>query len=194
MREQLLEILNEYQQAAVIISLLASIIVAVLGLVPSVFITAANIYFFGFWQGTFISLAGEAIGAIIAFLLYRYGFKKMTHNSLAKYPKIQRLVESRGKDAFMLILVLRLIPFVPSGLVTFAAAIGEVSTLVFFAASTLGKIPALLIEAYSVSSLFEFNWQGKLVLSLSAIALLIWFLRSRRNNYRQSSKSSDKIT
>ena len=90
-----------------------------------------------------------------------------------------RLVDSKGKDAFVLILILRLIPFVPSGLVTFGAAIGEVSVLVFFAASTLGKIPALLIEAYSVAQIAEFNWQGKLILVITALVLLVWMIKRR---------------
>lgn len=180
MRETLLEIFSQYPHAAVLISLLVSIVVAVLGLIPSVFITAANILFFGFWPGTLISLAGEAIGAVIAFVLYRYGFKKTAHAALARYPRVLKLIDSKGKQAFSLILTLRLIPFVPSGLVTFAAATGEVSAAVFLLASTLGKIPALLIEAYSVAQIAEFNWQGKLILTLSAVVLLVWALRSGR--------------
>ncbi len=193
MKEQLLDIFAQYPQMAILISLLVSIIVAVLGLIPSVFITAANILFFGFWPGTLISLAGEAIGAAIAFLLYRFGFKKTTHRSLEKYPKIMRLVDSKGKDAFMLILILRLIPFVPSGLVTFAAAIGEVSVVVFFAASTLGKIPALLIEAYSVAQIAEFNWQGKLILLITVIVLLWWVVRGRMKKGKGESQGGSSV-
>ena len=105
---------------------------------------------------------------------FSYGFKKVSNKSLAKYPKVLRLVDSAGKEAFVMILALRFIPFVPSGLITFAAAIGKVSWPVFFVASTLGKIPSLLIEAYSVAQIAEFNWQGKLILVVSAVALLIW--------------------
>ena len=180
-REYLLEIFTQYPHMALFISLLVSILVAVLGLVPSVFVTAANIFFFGFWQGTLISLAGEAAGAIVAFLLYRAGFKKAAQSSLAKYPRIGRLIDARGARAFGLIITLRLIPYVPSGLVTFAAAIGKVSVWIFFAASTLGKIPSLLIEAYTVAQIVAFGWQGKLILILSAAALLVWIVRSGKN-------------
>ncbi len=180
MREQLLDIFGQYPQAAILISLLVSIVVAVLGIVPSVFITAANILFFGFWPGMLISFSGEAIGAIIAFLLYRYGFKKNSRKSLAKYPRVLRLVDSRGKEALLMKLALRLIPFVPSGLVTFAAAIGQVSLSVFFLASTIGKIPSLLIEAYSVAQIVEFNWKGKLILIFSAAAILFYIIRAKK--------------
>jgi uncharacterized membrane protein YdjX (TVP38/TMEM64 family) len=148
-----------------------SIIVALLGVIPSFFITTANILFFGFWEGTAISFAGESVGAILAFLLYRTGFKKSISTQLQKYPRAQRLTQAEGKQAFLLILALRLIPYIPSGLVTFAASVGRVSALTFFLSSSLGKIPALLIEAYSVYEVTQFNWQGKLILVVSALVI-----------------------
>jgi uncharacterized membrane protein YdjX (TVP38/TMEM64 family) len=182
MKDAILDLFQEYQQFAIPISLFISILIAVSGIIPSVFITAANILFFGFWAGTAISFLGEAIGAAVAFYLYRLGFKKMTRDSLNKYPSIQKLVDSDGRQAVLLILSLRLLPFVPSGLVTFAAAIGRISLILFVVASSLGKIPALLIEAYSVNQVINFGWQGKLILSITALALLYWIIKKIRNN------------
>ena len=164
---------------AILISLGISILVAILGLVPSVFITAANIIFFGFWPGTFISFAGEALGAFIAFILYRKGFKKTAHHQLERFPRLMKLVDARGRQAFLLILALRLIPFVPSGLVTFAAAIGQVSILTFLVASSLGKVPALLIEAYSVYQVTEWGWQGKVVLAITAVVIILLVIKKK---------------
>jgi uncharacterized membrane protein YdjX (TVP38/TMEM64 family) len=151
--------------------------------VPSVFITAANILFFGFWNGTLISFLGEAMGAAMAFYLYRKGFKKTVETRLDKYPKVKRLINADGKEAFWLIFSLRLIPFVPSGLITFATAVGRVSSPVFIAASSLGKLPALLIEAYAVYEVSAFGWQGKLILAVVAVALLYWIIKKRINSY-----------
>ena len=179
MKDFILDIFREHQNLAVLISLAISVLVAILGLVPSVFVTAANILFFGFWPGTLISFLGEALGAIISFYLYRKGFKKAAHHKLERFPKLMQLVDAKGKTAFMLILALRLIPFVPSGLVTFAAAIGEVSALNFLFASSLGKAPALLIEAYSVYQVTEWGWQGKVILGVVAVVILILVLRRK---------------
>jgi len=176
----LLELFKEYQHLAIIISIGISIIIAVLGVVPSVFITAANILFFGFWKGTLISFIGEAAGAAIAFLLYRKGFKRSVVKGIEKYPKVQRLVNATGKEAFYLVFALRLIPFVPSGLITFAAAVGRISFSTFIIASSLGKLPALLIEAYSVYEVTAFGWQGKLILLIIALSLLYWLLSKKK--------------
>lgn len=175
MKDTIIELFNQYPNAAILISLVISILIAVSGVLPSVFITAANILFFGFWQGTLISFIGEAVGAAVAFWLYRKGFKQVSDDKLARFPKANKLVMLQGRPAFIMIIGLRLLPFVPSGLVTFAAAIGRVSFLTFIIASSLGKIPALLIEAYSVYQVTEFGWQGKLILAITAI-VLIWFV------------------
>jgi uncharacterized membrane protein YdjX (TVP38/TMEM64 family) len=172
LKESLLQLFEQYPNFAFAISVFLNIIIAILGVLPSVFITAANILFFGFWKGTFISFIGEAIGALIAFLLYRKGFKQSTQASLQKHPTAQRLINAEGKQAFNLILCLRLLPFVPSGLVSFAAAVGKVSTGIFFIASSLGKLPAIFIEAYSVNEVTKFGWQGKVILSVVAVFLV----------------------
>lgn len=180
LQESLLHYFKEYPQIAILLSLGISVTIAVLGVVPSVFITAANILFFGFWNGTLISFLGEAVGAAIAFLLYRKGFKKITAQKLQKYPSLNRLVNAENKKAFSLIFSLRLIPFVPSGLITFAAAIGKVSFVVFLIASSLGKIPALLLEAGSVYGVTKFGWQGKIILVIAAAGMLYWIIRKKK--------------
>jgi uncharacterized membrane protein YdjX (TVP38/TMEM64 family) len=180
MVENLLQLFRDHQDLAILISICISIIIAVLGVVPSVFITAANILFFGFWNGMFISFLGEAVGAGIAFLLYRKGFKRAAEKKLDKYERVKRLINAEGKAAFYLVVALRLIPFVPSGLITFAAAIGKVSFLIFIVASSLGKLPALFIEAYAVNEVTNFSWRGKLILALVAVALLFWIFRKRK--------------
>jgi uncharacterized membrane protein YdjX (TVP38/TMEM64 family) len=174
MREQIIALLNTYENAAYLISIVINIIISILGLVPSVFLTAANLAVFGFWKGTFLSFAGEAIGAIISFLLYRKGFKKLSESKLFSHPKVRRLLEAKGLEAFFLVLSLRLLPFVPSGVVTFVAAIGKTSLLIFMIASSIGKIPALLLEAYSVYQLMNWTWQGKVILTFLSICLFLF--------------------
>jgi uncharacterized membrane protein YdjX (TVP38/TMEM64 family) len=177
MKETILHLFQQYPHAALLISIFISIIVALLGVIPSFFITAANILFFGFWEGTAISFIGESVGAIIAFLLYRAGFKKSISIQLQKYPKVQRLTEAEGRQAFLLILALRLIPYVPSGLVTFAASIGRVSALTFLIASSTGKLPALLLEAFSVYEVMQFGLIGKMLLTTISLLLLFFLAR-----------------
>lgn len=158
---------------AVCISILLNIVIAVVGIIPSLFITAANITYFGFIDGTLISLIGEAAGALVAFYLYRKGLQRFSIKKLQEYPRVQPLFTLEGKQAFLLVLTLRLLPFMPSMIVTLAAALGRITPLLFILASTLGKIPAQFMEAYSVLHVTQWTWQGKSIITLAALALLI---------------------
>lgn len=184
MQQQLLELFHNHPGLAIALSLAVSLLVAVLGLLPSFFVTAANIAYFGFWPGTALSFAGEALGALVSFVLYRKGFRRRVTPGLDRHPRLRQLLEAEGSTAFGLIFSLRLLPFVPSGLITFAAAVGRVRGPVFFAASTLGKAPALLLEAWSVYEVTRFGTAGKIILAMFALGLLVWLLRRkpRANN------------
>ena len=172
MKQDVLQLFYQYPEYAILLSIAINVLIAVLGVIPSVFLTAANILFFGFWQGTLISFLGESIGAVISFLIYRFGFKTKVATRIEKYPSAKKLLQAEGLTAFYLIVSLRLLPFVPSGIVTFTAAIGRVSLITFLIASSVGKIPALLIEAYAAYQVTSFGWQGKAILFLVAIYLL----------------------
>lgn len=173
MGELVLEWFREYEHLAVIISLGTNVIISIFGIIPSAFLTAANLAFFGFAKGTFISFTGEVIGAGVAFYLYRKGFRGISREQLEKYPKLQRLLSATGKEAFYLIVAFRLMPFVPSGFVTFFAAVGNVNALTFLSANTIGKLPSVLLEAYSVHQVLNWTWEGKVVLlALSAVLLI----------------------
>lgn len=164
---------------AVCISLILNIIISVLGVIPSVFITAANISFFGFGNGLLLSILGEALGAIVSFGLYRKGITKVKHKIPINSKYLGKLQKTDGIYAFLLILTLRIFPFVPSGLVTLASAYSRVGLLNFSIASTLGKIPALIIEAYSIYQIIKWEWPGKIILCLVLI-LLFYFVKKHR--------------
>ncbi len=170
------------------LSLLANIFVAIIGVLPSYFITAFNIFFFGLLGGFFISLLGESLGAFFAFILYRKGLKKISNEKLKKYPKITNIINSNKKQQIMLILSFRLIPYMPSGLVTYAASISNMRTSTFVIFSTIGKIPAMILEVLLVSEAINLVEQQNIKTSLTLIALITIFyivIKIIKNNKRK---------
>ena len=165
-----------------LISIGLGVLVALLGVVPSFFLTAANILFFGFWEGTLLSFASESIGNMLAFLLYRKGFRQALEGKLQKHKRLNRLFLAENKTAFFLILALRIFPFVPSGLVTFASAIGKVSAPVFFIASSAGKIPAILLEASAVYGFMKADWKVQAAIAILSMGIIIFILLRRNKN------------
>ncbi|MGL4991850.1 MAG: TVP38/TMEM64 family protein [Sarcina sp.] len=179
--ENLVNILNTYSFISIPISLGISIIIALLGVIPSVFVTGANIIFFGPINGFLISLLGEVIGGIITFYLYRLGFKKKA-SSLSKYKMIENIINSKGKKAAFLIFEARLLPFIPSGFVTLGAAISEVTIFPYFIATLLGKIPSIALEAIVSYDLININDNFiRLIITILSIVLIYITLKKKKN-------------
>jgi uncharacterized membrane protein YdjX (TVP38/TMEM64 family) len=174
MQDQIAHLLDTYHELAIIWSILINIFISIIGFIPSVFLTALNIKLFGFFGGFIISLVGETLGALVSFWLYRLGFQYFVQNKTSHYPKVQRLLLVQGKEAFYLILSLRLVPFIPSSLVTLFAALGKVSWISFTLASTIGKIPALFMEIYSVNEVLNGSFIGKIILILLSFGIFIY--------------------
>lgn len=172
-----LEWLQSAGALAIIISIIINILISILAIIPSVFLTAANITFFGFWHGTVISFLGESVGAIVSFYLYRMGVKTFAPNILDRYKPLRKLQNTSGWEAFYLIVAFRLFPFAPSGLVTLAGSLSSMSLVSFTLASSIGKIPALLIEATSVYYVLEWNWVGQVILIIFFIMVVGYLIK-----------------
>lgn len=188
MEQWTLELFRAYEPIAFFLSVLVNIIISVAGVLPSVFLTAANLTMFGLVDGMWISFIGEAVGATIAFLLYRFGFRRHLDRHTRRHPRVNRLLDVQGKEAFFLILGLRLLPFMPSGLVTLTAAIGRVGVGTFILASTIGKVPAIVIEGLSVYQVLQLEsiWQGVAIGMASILFGLSWFFQRKRAQQNSS--------
>lgn len=127
----------------------ANVLSGAAGFIPSVFMTTLNIKMFGIEGGAMLTLLGEIFGALAGFHLYRYGFAKAKAGWLNhRFWKFWR--HQPDKRIFFGIVAMRLVPFVPSGLVTAGAALTTIRALPFMVASTIGKIPAVLLELAAV--------------------------------------------
>lgn len=170
----------------IFISLMLNILIALSGIIPSAFLTAANIGILGFQKGVIVSITGEALGAAFSFVLYRYSLTKLPNPQKTKMMDklLDKLKNTGGIEAVSLVLILRILPFIPSGLVTLAAAYSKMRLIPFGIASTIGKIPALLIEAYSIHFALDlsFEWKAGVVIVCLMILLVYFILKKRRSN------------
>ncbi|MCA1055342.1 VTT domain-containing protein [Rossellomorea aquimaris] len=155
-------------------SIIVNVVISVAGVLPSVFLTAINISYFGFETGLLISIIGEALGAIITFILYRKGISLAKLDNISENRYFMKLKQAEGKEWIFLLFLFRIMPFVPSGVVTAAAAFSSISTLAFAVISTIGKIPALVIEALIVVNVIQSS-NGTWIMLGAAIVLVLGY-------------------
>lgn len=167
-----------------IISIASNIVIAIFGFLPNAFLTAVNIHFLGFEKGIIVSIVGESLGALVSFLLYRKGLNKLNFHTKNKSKLLKKLQIASQSEAIVLIILLRIMPFIPSGVVTLTAAWSKIRIIPFTIASTIGKIPSLLIEAYSIEKVLNINqsfWEENIIYIVIVILILYFFIRRKKD-------------
>lgn len=182
--------LRDYGMWAALVSILLNVLISVLGVVPSVFLSGANAVVFGPVVGFFVSLVGEVLGAALAFWLYRLGVRKGLRWEEDRFRWQQALNRLPRHRQVLVLLFARLTPMMPSGAVTFAAAASGVRFVDFLVTSAVGKAPSLALETMIGHDLVYFREnKGRLAITLVLLllmAVLIW--RPRKEGCKQRQK------
>lgn len=172
------EFLSQFGVYAVIVSLVVSLGIAIAGILPSVFITAANVLVFGPLFGFILSWAGEVLGACVSFYLYKVGFRDRFAVLSQRHVFLDKLAQAGGIKAGWLVFQARLFPFVPSGIVTLAAAVSKMRFIIFLIATALGKIPSIFLEVLVSFDIININQNWlRLLLVIVSLLLLLLILR-----------------
>lgn len=95
--------------------------------------------------GGAITWTGSTAASLLMFVFVRYGYQDWGLRLLYQTKGIGKATILFERNAFLFILFARLIPIIPSIIVNVYAALGKVSFTAYAVASSLGKIPAMLL-------------------------------------------------
>ncbi|MCL6606223.1 MAG: VTT domain-containing protein [Paenibacillus sp.] len=169
---------------AYLISIALSVVVSVIGIIPSIFLTTANVMVFGWTPGFFVSWIGEILGAAVSFVLYQKGVLKLEEKLLTPKRKqwFKRIQYMSHLRQFSAVLLARVAPFMPSALVTFMCVITDIRFTLYMLATAIGKAPSIFLESvtgYGVSVLDE-----RLVTIILFLLIIIFFVFFRPKKFR----------
>lgn len=149
-------------------------------LFPTTVLALAGGLAFGTWKGMLYTIIGELPGAVLSFWFARRvgaGLFRGAADDSRLY-KLEKAMEQRG---FPYVLLLRLMPFVPFDLVSYAAGIARVPMRAYIAATVIGSLPGTFAYSFLGASFTHGDWREIAVAALVfAIAVAMPFLfRSR---------------
>ncbi|UHA73823.1 TVP38/TMEM64 family protein [Paenibacillus sp. 481] len=176
--------LQQFGVWAVLISILINVLISLLGVVPTLFISGANAIVFGIVPGLLISLAGETLGLIVSFWVYRLGWSKVNRTSSARTDRwqwMQRLHSASRRQQNWMLFIARLTPLMPSGLITAVAAISTIRFTDFVFVSFVGKIPSIALETIIGHDLIRGGEQlPRLAISLIFVIIIYFIFRNKK--------------
>lgn len=168
-------------------SLAINIIINLSGILPTVLISGANAVVFGIGGGIVISWIGECLGTVIAFVLWRSLLQRAARRLIHRSRYLALADEFSGKNGFKAMLIARLIPLAPSGLITLLGAISSMPFAAMVSATLLGKLPSIIIEVLLGHQLaFAQSNTLRLLLLLLVAASGIGYFWWRRSKTRPS--------
>ncbi|MBR1647807.1 MAG: TVP38/TMEM64 family protein [Selenomonadaceae bacterium] len=168
-----------YGSLAVVFSFLLTLFVNAIGFPPAIIFSTANTLIFGIVPGIILSVVAETVGVTISFQLLRFFFRDSARKIIAKNKKLQSIDKYSSKNGFKVMLIARMVPYVPSGLLNAAGALSSLSLRDYFVASLIGKFPSTSIEAIiGHDAILNEEGYWRIVISvILAIVLIVWAWR-----------------
>ncbi|SDI91921.1 TVP38/TMEM64 family protein [Natribacillus halophilus] len=102
---------------------------------------------YGSYLGSLVTWIGSSMASIIMFAFVRFGYQDWGLKILGKYGVIAKVTMLFERNAFMTIFLTRLIPIVPSIIVNIYSALSRVRFWNYTIASSVGKIPSMILFA-----------------------------------------------
>lgn len=181
----LAEYLRSFGMGAVTIILLLFILMTFTVVFPFMILSGAAGIMYGLFWGTLLSWMGEVLGAVCMFVFARYFFRTLVSGWIYKSRYLQQVdAYSAGKKGFRALLVARLLPLAPSGIITAVAAVSRMNFRDFFLATFLGKLPPVVIKVILGHDLaFAEANTGRLVLLgtfVIGLYIFLWLRKRKR--------------
>ena len=167
---------------------------------PLAVLALAGGLLFGLWWGSVYTFIGAVLNCALMFLLARYVGRSQVQRLVEQKlsPQWQRRLQmADGKEGFLLLIILRLIPAVPYNLINYTFGLTGISFSSYLLASAIGIIPGTFafinigdktLEAGSPSFWIAI---GLLVLLLAVTGLLGKKLFPGQKNATSSKKNGE---
>lgn len=123
---------------------------ALLALPASVLTLGAG-FVYGPWAGTLLVSPVSVAAALVAFLLARSALRPRIERRLGTSPRLRAIDEAMARGGARIVLLLRLSPIIPYGLLNYALGLTRVGPGAYAAASFVGMLPATVLYVYAGS-------------------------------------------
>lgn len=141
------EYIQSYGSMAIVFAFLLTLFVNALGFPPAIIFSTANTLIFGIFWGIVLSVVAETVGVTISFLLLRFFFRDNARQLIRKNKFLRSADKYSSKKGFMVMLIARMVPYIPSGILNAVGALSSLNLRDYFIASLIGKFPSTGIEA-----------------------------------------------
>ncbi|HJG08071.1 MAG TPA: TVP38/TMEM64 family protein [Megamonas hypermegale] len=181
--QETVDYINSFGAWAIIFSFLLDVLINALGFLPSVFVSTANGLLFGIVPGIIVSWLAETAGVIISFVLMRTILRSSAEKIIAKSKYLKKADDFSGKNGFKVMLILRAMPYFPSGILTALGAVSRISLKDYALANLIGKFPSTSLEVVIGHDVVNYQQNlDRLMIVIVLVCIIygaIWYYQRR---------------
>jgi len=165
------------------------VIQVIVALIPGEPLEIGAGYAFGFWRGTFLSLAGIIIGSAIVFLLVRRFGTRLIEIFFTK-EKIQslRFLQNSRKRNILLFLIM-LVPGTPKDLISYFAGLLDIPLSRWLLVVSIARLPSLVTSTIGGNAMGEERYLfAGIVFFITLVISLLGIAAYRKISREESAK------
>ena len=176
--------IDSFGMWAMVFSFFLDVLINALGFLPSIFVSTANGLLFGLIPGIIISWLAETVGVIISFMLMRTVLRSSAEKLIAKSKYLRKADEFSGKNGFKIMLILRAMPYFPSGILTALGAVSRISLKDYALANLIGKFPSTALEVVIGHDIVNYQQNmDRLMIVIVLVCIIygvIWYFNRKK--------------
>ena len=146
-------------------------------LLPGSWLSMLSGFLYGTWLGSSVVFVGAFIGAHLTFYLGRTFLKEWAQKKVSNFPKVQIMEKAVKREGLKVILLTRLSPLFPFGLLNFTYGLSEVK-IRDFTLGMVGILPGTILYCSLGSLALKVSNFGEVLSGRSDISSFIWSLIS----------------
>lgn len=186
--------INSFGPWAMFFSFWLVLFVNAIGFPPAIIFSTANTLIFGVLPGIILSWIAETVGVTLSFLLMRFLFRDAAHKLIEKSPYLKKIDNFSGKNGFKVMLIARMVPYFPSGILNALGAVSQISLRDYVISSFIGKFPSTAIEALIGHDALTVDQNPHRLIAVIAAAILLIVgavIYERRQGKKESAPKCD---
>ena len=137
----------------------------------------AGLLFGPFW-GTVWASIGATLGACASFLLARYAARDLVERWVAGSPALDRLDRATARHGFRLVMITRLVPFVPYNVQNYVYGVTAIRLVPYTITSWICMLPSTAAFTIAGGALSEGGWDTWRILPWFGLAAVLAILVS----------------
>lgn len=189
--DEIVDFIQSFGAAAILVAFLLDVLVNALSVLPTIFLSTANGLIFGLPLGITISWLGECVGVIISFYIMRLFMYEAAQKLISKSKRLEDIDAASGSEGLKFMTLARMLPYVPSGILTAVGAVSHMSARDFIIATFVGKLPSTALEVMLGHDLVEFGTHSKrLGITASLILIIYLYMTYRRKQEKKAQEAA----